>query len=285
MGPALALTLVVASAAPPAPTVASAAPPAPIVVAAAADLRFALPAVVEAFAAQHPGIRVEVVSGSSGAFFAQVGRGAPFDVFLSADVDYVDRLVAAGHAEERFIYGHGRLVLYSAPGAPVSAGGGVAVVADPRVTRIAIAHPRHAPYGRAAEAALRQLGLQDAVRPKLVLGESVAQAAHFVDSGAAELGFIPLAFVLSPSWQGRGAWVEVPAGTYPPLVQGGCVVKTTRQPQAARAFRDFLLGDKARAILARSGFLVPRGDRAAPSSSATASSNTASSDPASPPPP
>jgi len=251
MSPALALVLAVACAP----------PQSSVVVAAAADLQFAMPALVDAFSAAHPGVHVDVVHGSSGAFFAQVARGAPFDVFLSADVAYVDRLVAGGHARDHFVYGTGRLVLYSRAGAPVSAAGGPAVVADPQVARVALANPRHAPYGRAAEAALRSMGLYDVARPKFVLGENVAQAVHFVDSGAADVGFVALAFVRSPALAGKGVWVEVPATAHPPLVQGGCVVATTKEPAAA--------------LLQAAGFELP-------GASSSTSSSSLSSSPSSP---
>jgi molybdate transport system substrate-binding protein len=238
--------------------IASAAPAEPLVVAAAADLQFVLPTLVDAFRKQHPEVDIDVVSGSSGTFFAQIQRGAPFDLFLSADVEYVDQLVRSGHAvaDTRFVYGTGRVVLYARDAALLK-DGRVDVVADPRVKKVAIANPRHAPYGRAAEAALKKLGLHDAVREKLVLGENVAQTTQFVDSGAADVGFVALSLVRSPKMQGRGAWLEVTGDLHPPIVQGGCVLSAAAHPASARAFRAFLLGDEARALLARAGFVVP----------------------------
>lgn len=247
MAPALVLALAVACGS----------PQGSLVVAAAADLQAAMPALVRAFEAKHPGVHVDVVTGSSGTFFAQLQRGAPFDVFLSADVDYVDRLVAAGLADagSRFVYGNGRLVLY-AHDAALLAARRIDVVADPRVVKLALANPRHAPYGRAAVAALQSLGLYDAARAKFVFGENVAQTTQFVDSGAADAGFTALALALSPALAGRGAWIEVPPTAYPPIVQGGCVLKAAAHADTAHAFRAFLLGDEARALLSRAGFVV-----------------------------
>ena len=235
----------------------SAAPQEPVVVAAAADLQFVMPSLVGAFEAKHPGFHVDVVTGSSGTFFAQLQRGAPFDVFLSADVDYVDRLVAAGLADasSRFVYGNGRLVLYVHDASLLSTGG-IDIVGGPRVGRLALANPRHAPYGRAAEAALKRLGLYESARAKFVFGENVAQTTQFVDSGAADAGFTALAIALSPALRGRGAWVEVPPTAYPPIVQGGCVLKGAAHERAARAFRAFLVGDEARELLSKAGFVV-----------------------------
>jgi molybdate transport system substrate-binding protein len=250
-----------------------AAPQQNLLVAAAADLQFVMPALVDAFVAEHPDIKLDVATGSSGAFFAQVQRGAPFDLFLSADVDYVDKLIAAGLAADRFVYGQGRLVLYTPPGAPRSAVEGIAILSDPRITRIALANPRHAPYGRAAASVLAHSGLTETTRARLVLGENVAQAAHFVDSGAADAGFLPLAFVLSPSMKGRGAFVELPAAAYAPLVQGGCVVLKRPNEAAARMFRAFLLGEKARGLLAAAGFVIPGATTTSPTSTPTASTS------------
>lgn len=147
----------------------------PVTVAAASDLQIALPALVARFE-QAAGIRVRVTYGSSGNFSAQIRNGAPFDVFLSADVDYPRQLVATGHADAASLYEYatGRIVLWTRTDSGIDVTRGLAVLRDARVRRLAIANPVHAPYGRAAVAALERAGLFDAAKPKLVLGENIS---------------------------------------------------------------------------------------------------------------
>src|SRR5262249_5113318 len=188
-----------------------------VAVAAAADLKFALPEVIQEFERRNPGIRVKVSFGSSGKFFAQLANRAPFDLFLSADMEYPGRLIDAGLADRDslFVYALGHLVLWAPPGSPVDVERlGTRALLGPAVRKIAIANPRVAPYGQAAEAALRNLHLYEQVKEKLVLGENVAQAVQHVQSGAAQVGIIPLVMARSPVLQGGRFW-EVPAEAYP----------------------------------------------------------------------
>ena len=134
---------------------------------------------------------------------------------------------------------------------------GLRVLLDPAVKRIAIANPEHAPYGRAAEAAMQSAGLLDTVRPKLVLGENVSQALQFVESGSADVGVVALSLAGAPAVAGKGRYWIVPAEAHPRLEQGGVIMRTAARPDAARAFRSFLLSDPARATLARFGFQLP----------------------------
>lgn len=236
------------------------APGADLAVAAASDLTFVMEPLVAGFRAERPDVVVRVTFGSSGSVFAQVGNGAPFDLFLSADAAYPEKLAKAGHARDGgvFLYGVGRLVVWAPKGSPADpARLGPRALLDPSVKHVAIANPRHAPYGRAAEEALRSLDLWDAVKGKLVLGENVAQAAWFVDSRAAEAGVFALSLALAPAMRGKGTWIEVPSGSFGPLRQGGIIPKGARSPEAARAFRDFLVGPKGRAILLEYGFRLP----------------------------
>jgi molybdate transport system substrate-binding protein len=237
-----------------------------LVVAAASDLQFSIPALREAFESEHPEISLRAVTGSSGVFAAQIERGAPMDVFLSADVGYVDHLVGAGVLDEPFRYGRGRLVLYARPGLPAAADKALALahLTDPRVLHIALAHPVHAPYGRAARAALDSTQLWPLIHHKVVVADSAAQAAQFIATGNVDVAFLPLAFVLVAPLRDQGSWSEVPPQTYPPLVQGGGLVVTSPRHAAARAFRSFLLSRRAQAILATAGF-SPADDRSSPS--------------------
>ena len=230
----------------------------PLTIAAAADLRFALEELGPAFEKAHPQSRVTVSYGSSGNFYAQLLNGAPFDLFLSADVSYPRQLVDRGVAEadSEFTYAVGRIVLW-APGAsalPVETMG-LKVLEDPRAARIAIANPQHAPYGRAAEAAMRAAGILDGVRGKLVYGENVAQTLQFVESGSADLGIVALS--LAKRVAGRS--FLIPAEMHPAIEQGGAVLKGALHADAARTFRAFMMSSEGRAVLARYGLSPPEG--------------------------
>jgi len=254
-----ALVLVGTTAAGAAPTDGRRGSPHTVAVAAASDLEPVLQALRPTFERDHPGIRLRITYGSSGAFFAQLQSGAPFDVFLSADVIYPRKLAEAGLAapEDVFVYARGRLAIWVSKRSPIDVQTlGVGSAVHPAARRVAIANPRHAPYGRAAEAALQAAGLLERVRPRLVFGENAAQAAQFVHTGAADLGFIPMSLALSPALKDQGRVLEVPLGAYPPLEQGGLLLSSARQAEAARAFRAFLLSAPAAAELRRFGFLV-----------------------------
>jgi molybdate transport system substrate-binding protein len=229
-------------------------------VAAASDLKFAMDELVADYQKRNPDAVVKVSYGSSGNFFAQLQQQAPFDVFFSADFEYPRRLEADGHtlAGTTFVYAIGRLALWLPRASPVDPGApGLRALLAPEIQKVAIANPRHAPYGRAAEAALRHFGIYDAVQPKLVLGENVAQAAQFAQSGAADVALIAHSLALAPAMQSGGRFSEVPLASYPRMEQGGVILKWARDPALARAFRDFVQGKDGRAILRRWGFLLP----------------------------
>lgn len=169
-------------------------------VAAASDLQFALREIETKFEVGHPGVSVEVIYGSSGNLYAQLSNKAPFDLFLSADISY-PRLVEAGLAAQdtEFSYAVGHIVLWVLQSSQLDLDKlGMRALADPTVKKIAIANPRHAPYGRAAEAAMKSLELYDDVKDRLVLGENIAQAAQYVESGAADVGILALSLCSPP---------------------------------------------------------------------------------------
>ncbi len=231
-----------------------------LTVAAAADLRFALDELAAQFRVAHPAVDLAITYGSSGNFFAQIQNGAPFDVFLSADADYPRRLIAAGLAnrDSLFLYGVGRIVVWVPAGSPLDpAALGIRVLEAASVRHIAIANPQHAPYGRAAVAALRSLGMYDRVSPKLVMGENIAQAFEFVESGAAETGVVALSLALAPALRGHGRYWEVPQEAYPKIEQGGVILARAPAGPAAQ-FRAFLLSPEARRILKQYGFAEPQ---------------------------
>ena len=236
-----------------------AAAPRTVAVAAAADLQFALAEVQGAFAQARPDLRLAVTYGSSGNFCTQITNGAPFDVYLSADERYPQKLVAAGLADgaSAFRYSRGRLVLWVPRTSPIALERlGMKALLDPAAKRVAIANPRHAPYGRAAEAALAHLGLLEAVKPRLVYGENIAQTAQFVQTGAADIGILALSLAKAPALAANGRAVEVPLDAYPALDQGGVILTRARDREAATAFCAFLRGTEGKAILARYGFLL-----------------------------
>lgn len=244
-----------------APGAARADPPTRVVtVAAAADLKFALDELIAAWRARAPDVEVRVTYGSSGGFFAQIANGAPYDLFLSADAVYPRRLVEAGLAakERVFPYATGRLSVWVPASSRLDLQRqGLAALLDPSVRRVAIANPAHAPYGRAAEAALLAAGLLDRVRPKLVLGENVAQAAQFVQSGNAEAGLVARSLTRAPVLLAEGRSWDVPASAHPRLEQAGVILSSSREPRAAADFAAWLTGQEGRAALARWGFEPP----------------------------
>ncbi|NES17117.1 MULTISPECIES: molybdate ABC transporter substrate-binding protein [Micromonospora] len=228
-------------------------------VAAAADLKFALEEVAAVLAKADPPVRLQTTYGSSGTFFQQISNGAPFDVFLSADLSYPTRLAEAGRAapDDVFAYAVGRLVVWVPNGSPVDVSKGLTALADPAVGKVAIANPEHAPYGRAAVAAMRSAGVYDRVESRLVLGENVAQAAEFAASGNAGASVIALSLALAPQLADRGRHEEVPLPSFPRLDQGGVVLAGTADRAAAVRLREFLTGEQGTAILKRYGFYLP----------------------------
>jgi len=234
-------------------------PAADLQVAAAADLQFALDDLIAGFHANHPGHRVRVTYGSSGNFYAQIQNQAPFDLYFSADVLYPRKLMEAGFGlDEVFLYAYGRLVLWVPNQSPLDVETlGMQALLAPTVRKIAIANPRHAPYGVAAVAAMKALGVHAHAEPRLVLGENIAQTAQFVQSAAADIGILALALAIAPQMRSQGRYWEIPLDAYPAMEQGGMIVKTTRQPALARSFRDFVLGARGREVLRRYGFFLP----------------------------
>jgi molybdate transport system substrate-binding protein len=230
-------------------------------VAAASDLRYAMDELVAAYGAVRPGTAVTVTCGSSGQLFAQIGQGAPFDLFFSADVEYPRRLEGAGLATpgSTRAYADGRLVVWVREDSPIDVERlGLAAVLDPAAARVAIANPLHAPYGRAAEAALASAGLRDAVQPRLVVGENVTQAAQFAASGAADVALIALSLAIAPPLEGRGRFALVPRTAHPAIRQGAVILDSATDPRSAADFLDLVLGPDGWSVLERYGFEPPQ---------------------------
>jgi molybdate transport system substrate-binding protein len=230
-----------------------------LTVAAASDLQSALPAIASQFE-KATGQPVRLTFGSSGNFFTQIQNGAPFDLFLSADIDYPRRLEATGVAERGSLYQYavGRIVLWTRSDSGIDVTRGLPALTDDRVRRIAIANPEHAPYGRAAVAALRHEGLYDRVRGKFVLGENISQAAQFADSASADVGVLALALALSPALTKSGTYFEVPESWHSPIEQGAVVLASSHQKALAGQFIAYLKTPDIVRMLAAYGFAVPR---------------------------
>ena len=229
-----------------------------VFVAAAADLVFCLDELNARFRAAHGPGEIKLSTGSSGNFFAQIQQGAPFDVFLSADLRYPQELVKAGLARSNSIvhYADGKIVLWTTR-TNLSVTNGLSVLTGAGVRRVAIANPEHAPYGRAARAALEKTGLWEALQPKLVLGENIAQTAQYVESGSAEAGIVALSLVSAPKLKQVGTWWLIPQELYPRLEQGAVLTQHGQTNALAVAYLEFLRSPAAREIFDRFGFRLP----------------------------
>jgi molybdate transport system substrate-binding protein len=249
---------------------------APLTVAAASDLRFALDELLRGFRATRPTARVDVVFGSSGKLSAQIQNGAPFDVFFSADLAYAQQLqrLKLVHGEIQ-PYAVGQLALWSLD-AELGQLSLDEVVRHRRVKRFAIANPEHAPYGQRALEALRHRGLLEVAQNKLVLGDNVAQAAQFVQTGAAQAGLVSPALLLSPTLLGLGAWSRLPQAWHSPLVQALVVLRRAAQSALAAELLAHLQTPAVQALWQRYGFSLPS-TRATRSTSTTTSSTSSTS--------
>ena len=230
-----------------------------ITVAAAADMSAALPQLVEAYT-KKTAQTVKLSFGASGNLTNQIRNGAPFDVFFSADEEYPQQLIAEGLAQKETLYRYavGRLVLWVPADSPLDVSDlGMKALLDPSVKKISMANPAHAPYGRAAEAALRHFGIYDQVSSRLVLGENVSQAAQFVESGNAQAGLIALSHALAPTMKDKGRYWTVPLDAYPTLNQAAVVLSRSAHQDAARRFLEFLRGPEAKSLLTSYGFSLP----------------------------
>ena len=226
-----------------------------LTVAAAADLQPVMTEIAARFEKQS-GATVKLSFGSSGNFFAQIQNGAPYDLFFSADLEYPTRLQAAGLTEPGSLYPYatGKIALWAPKGSAIDVTKGLSILADNNVQKIAIANPTHAPYGRAAEAALKNTGLWDNISSKLVLGENIAQTAQFVQSGNADVGILALSLVLAPAMKDRGKYFIVPKTLYPALQQAAVILKSSQHKELAARFLDYMKRSEISSLLRQYGF-------------------------------
>src|ERR1700686_905205 len=227
-------------------------------IAAAGDLKFAMAELSSQFE-NESGAKLDITYGSSGNFLTQIQNGAPFDLFFSADSEYPKKLEAAGLAEPGTLreYAVGHIVIWTPSDSGINpAKDGWKSLLDQRVKKFAVANPEHAPYGRAAVAALKKAGIYEQVKDKLVYGENISQAAEFVQSGNAQAGIVALSLAVSPAMKNGNRW-EIPADSYPAIKQAAVLLKASKNKDAARRFLDFVSGPQGREILQRFGFTVP----------------------------
>ena len=227
-----------------------------LTVAAAADLRPAMEEIATGFRAA-TGATIKPIYGSSGNFYQQIQSGAPFDFFFSANAEYPQKLEAAGLTVPGtyYEYAWGKIVLMVPATASLDVKRGLGLLLDPAVKKVAIADPRHAPYGQAAVAAMKTEKIYDQVSGKLVTGENISQAASFVLSGAADVGVVALSLALSAGPQVR--YAEIPADDYPPIQQACVVLKSSKNPELATKFQKYLQTEEVRKIFQRFGFEAP----------------------------
>lgn len=229
-----------------------------VAVAAASDLNFAMKELVSLYEKQ-TGQHVKLTLGSSGNFYSQLQNGAPFDVYFSADIGYPKKLEEAGVAVPGSLYRYavGRIVLWAPKSSALDLAKGLDVLREPAAKKIAIANPKHAPYGKAAVSAMQHFQVYDSVKDRLVLGENISQAAQYIESGACDVGIIALSLALAPSMKAGGTYWEIPTTAHPPLEQGAVIIKQSQKQDAARQFLNFVRSPEGQEIMTRYGFTVP----------------------------
>jgi len=237
-----------------------------ILVAAASDLGFPMKEIISAFE-KKTGHTVKLTLGSSGNFQAQITNGAPFDVYMSADIDNVRQLEKLKLVEPNstYVYAIGRIVIWVPNRSPIDIGRlGMESLLDQSAKKVAIANPQHAPYGRAAVAAMEHFKVYDRIKPRLVLGENIAQAAQFVSTGAADIGIIALALAISDPMRTSGRYWAIPLDSYPRMEQTMAILAQARKAghyDAAKVFHDWIATEDSRAILKKFGFFLPENPR------------------------
>ncbi|MDA8328489.1 MAG: molybdate ABC transporter substrate-binding protein [Betaproteobacteria bacterium] len=225
-------------------------------IAAAADLKFAMDDLIHNFKSTHPNDEIKVVYGSSGNFTTQITQGAPYDVFFSADIGFPRKLAQMKMTASPVIpYAMGRIVLWSATRNASKMS--LSSLTDPSITRIAIANPKHAPYGQRAEEALRSAGLWDKVEPKLVYGENIAQTAQFVQTGNAQVGIIALSLAVNPQLASQGGYWLIPDSLHSPMEQAYVITSHGAENPLAHQFVAYMNSTPARAIMTQYGFVLP----------------------------
>lgn len=230
-------------------------PAKPLRIAAAADLKAAFGEVAGAFE-KKSGSAIKASFGSTGLLAKQIQEGGPFDVFAAANVSYVDDVVKAGSCDgsTKSLYARGRIVVWTSKKSAVPPPASIADLKDQRFSKVAIANPDHAPYGKAAEQALEHAGISEAVKPKLVLGENVQQTLQFAQTGNVDAAIVALSLAIVAE---NGAYIPVDESLHAPIDQALVVCKNGGNANAGKQFAEFVGGADGRAIMKRYGFLLP----------------------------
>tara|TARA_B100001964_G_C14117717_1_gene546883 strand:+ start:38 stop:835 length:798 start_codon:yes stop_codon:yes gene_type:complete len=230
-----------------------------ILIAAASNLRFAMHEICRDFQEENSSVQAKVSYGSSGNFFAQISQGAPFDIFFSADATYPELLEKKGLTakETQKVYAVGKIVLWVPKVSKVDPDKGLQAVTFSAIKKLAIANPRHAPYGRAAEESLRYYGLWEKVKGKLIYGENISQTAQFIHTGAADAGIVALSLAISPKMLDEGRYWVIPDESHSDIEQIYVVLKKGKGKKCIQEFLDFIHGEGGGNILSRYGFVIP----------------------------
>jgi molybdate transport system substrate-binding protein len=229
-----------------------------ITIAAASDLQSAMQDVAARFQ-KETGQTLKLIYGSSGNFFQQIQNGAPFDMFFSANLEYPKKLEGAGLVEKGsyFQYARGKIVVWVLKDSKINLNSGLKALADPKVKKIAIANPLHAPYGQAAVAAMQKEGIYEKAKDKFVLGENISQTASFIVSGSADVGIVALSLALSPNMKDKGRYAEIAADDYPPIEQACVILSSSKNKELAQQFLSYFKSAAVGDLLVSYGFDVP----------------------------
>lgn len=225
-------------------------------IAAAADLKFAMDEIVAKFRDANAKDDVDVIYGSSGKFYTQIQQGAPYDLYFSADIAFPRELARSGFSFSEVIpYAFGRIVLWSATMDANKMS--LDSLTSSKISHIAIANPKHAPYGKRAEEALRASRLWEKVEPKLVYGENIAHTAQFVQTGNAQVGIIALSLAVNPELANKGGYWLIPDTLHAPLEQAFIITKRAQGNDLAKKFADYMRSSATRTIMTKYGFVLP----------------------------
>ena len=230
-----------------------------LVIAAASDLNFAMPEIIKGFKDKNKGPDIKAIYGSSGNIAAQIANGAPFDIFFSASLNFIEQMEKDGLIipDSKFMYAIGRIVIWVPIGSKIDISKlGIKSLLDPSIKNIAIANPQHAPYGKAAVEAMSRLGVYEAVKDKLIFGENISQTAQFIQSGAADIGIIALSVALSPRMKSAGTYWLIPEETYNRIEQWAVIIKRSGKVRWAEEFMNYFRGEDGRKILAGYCFIL-----------------------------
>ena len=226
---------------------------------AAADLVYAFGEMKSLFEKQNPGDKILISFGSSGKAYTQIVNGAPYDIYFSANMKYVQNLEKKGFTITKpKIYAYGQIGLWIPKNKNISLAKGLDVLLDSRIKKIAIANPEHAPYGVAAVDALKNRKYYKKIKDKIVVGENVSQAAQFIQSGAADIGILPISLALAKRLKKLGNFYLFPANWHNPIIQGYALLKHGKDNQTAKKFENFVSSKEAREIFDRYGFRLPQ---------------------------